>query len=1571
MKKLSKLLILLLSVALVCAALAVVISADTPSVEYTDAEGQTQTTDSIGDALANVKEGGTVTLKSDFEISSPIVIAKPMTFDMAGRKLTNTATTAVFSVTAEGVVKINGGGYIETAGTVVELSDPDTETEAKPDVTFDGRAGGASYGVKILSTAGKLFDVQAGSLYVDTVEVKTSVSSESAVALGAGTYFGMKNGVVTVDDKATDPEGKYFLNITSSAIVDILDSTVVTTANGIGAADGTSFAVTIKGATFLCEGNTVAGQTFFTAKGITEGFDQAGVILAKSSFISDGYSVVRATAKLFDTDLTPETGRNFSVEATDSLLQLTGDEETALYAFGGAAYINIGSGSRLVLDNGAGCDAAASAAKSVTLLPGVRLKAASTDLELAEGQSIVFDPMTSLDYPFTVGTVATATQNLHTFDVLTVEGYKEFNKAYANEAVVGGLFQANHFTGSYTFEGSQGDGKLVYRLPKYVSDGNGGYVPASGAEGTVDVERNNATYTPPAAEGQPGTITLAGYNGSLTQTYFDFFFMKLKHKAEDGGVSRYSFDFEVDATAGAPRFEISLMGQSSSNGAQTGDMVAYIEGFTFGAGSASRTVEGGVMHHVDIVLDVANGKAMTFLNGEAIAEVTRGVSYTMRETARFYLKSQSYREDVSIAFDNIEGVRFDTFRNGATSVVYSDYIANGTDYPATQVGGDITVNGLAYANLLDAYEAAGKLSSVVQLNAELSGNFTVGAFDGAVVTNGFGADLNVSAPVSGTVISDFNGNDVYHFSNEIYGEPINVKWYGGIAADPEADTEAWVSTVAGGGSAPSAPSQFVVGSQFEYGSSLLSFAGWSDEYVSLSDYDDINDYIVAAEAAMLEELPVVTKGEGELGEGRTYYPIYAVDIPHILFKVERRDGTVNYFTTITEWNTLATTYLTADREALEKGLRDGDVLTLMSDLTFNSGSAMQIGMMSMTIDLNGYTMNTSARSGMPVFTIGSAGAGNGNGNHNNAVGLTLISSRPGGAIIDEKSLVLSSSNGAVLMTVFSVCGSNKTLHVGGENSEDIYFKCATLIQSIGAASGTGTGCSVWFDGITVDQIPVADKNSVSYPYALIDYRNQASGSVNNMGLTFTDAKITSTTQNWFVRTWAGSKSALRQNITFNDSTIELQHRYAYLAQLDSAEQNLVLNNTSVTMAVSSFGTISAGKIILGENTVIKNFGATITDYNASNISNGTGTYKGIHYGAAGLTTALYDVKGESTYLKVVKPSDVFQAEWLDFDGESIGTATLAKGADASKFAPAVSPEKVLTTMTVKCGGWQLAEGAEATAPVFVPVAGEIVRNVPSIVSVNLNTQLSVNVYVPVALFQYIDTENSTAFDMTTVITDGGVDYYKATVAVDTNEVFTGAEITIALSEGGFTSSKTSYMSVVEYARLILADDTMSDEDHDLAYYMLTYIRAAYDYMTEDDNENAVAEIDAILDGYTPVGQLGERTEYTTDASALTGKLEIGVNLASTPEYVIHVLDDSITTLTINGTSYDVVDGYVTYSKERIFSFDKSFTVALESGESGTYCYADYVETLGSGDAALAALTEALYDYIVFSKSYGN
>ena len=103
MKKHTKLLVILLSVALVCTALVIAVSAagENGMASYTDPSGS-EVTETLAEALANVPAGGTVTLKGDCTLSSAFAVTKNMTIDLGGYKLT--ATAKAFEIGAHSVV---------------------------------------------------------------------------------------------------------------------------------------------------------------------------------------------------------------------------------------------------------------------------------------------------------------------------------------------------------------------------------------------------------------------------------------------------------------------------------------------------------------------------------------------------------------------------------------------------------------------------------------------------------------------------------------------------------------------------------------------------------------------------------------------------------------------------------------------------------------------------------------------------------------------------------------------------------------------------------------------------------------------------------------------------------------------------------------------------------------------------------------------------------------------------------------------------------------------------------------------------------------------------------------------------------------------------------------------------------------------------------------------------------------------------------------------------------------------------------------------------------------------------
>ena len=121
MKKLTKALLLVLSLAVVCAGLIMVVSADagTSGASYVDASGKVVTTASLTEAFENAKADTVITLTGDTEIASTIFVNKNLTLNLGGYTLTSGLNSA-FKVEKSNVsFTITGDGTVNTSGALV------------------------------------------------------------------------------------------------------------------------------------------------------------------------------------------------------------------------------------------------------------------------------------------------------------------------------------------------------------------------------------------------------------------------------------------------------------------------------------------------------------------------------------------------------------------------------------------------------------------------------------------------------------------------------------------------------------------------------------------------------------------------------------------------------------------------------------------------------------------------------------------------------------------------------------------------------------------------------------------------------------------------------------------------------------------------------------------------------------------------------------------------------------------------------------------------------------------------------------------------------------------------------------------------------------------------------------------------------------------------------------------------------------------------------------------------------------------------------------------------------------
>ncbi|MBQ9069889.1 MAG: hypothetical protein IJY23_00895 [Clostridia bacterium] len=181
MKKLSKILVLLLSVALVCAGLIIAVSADgstgTPGAKYIDATTETeQTATDLATAITNAKAGTTVTLTGDTTNSAVISLDKALTLDLGGYTLTSTSGIFYLGGGSNYTFTITGEGTIVTDSYIVSINWGAHEQNRNVNVIGTGK------GIDITlneSKAGRLFVIDAGTWTFENLNIKADIYNTS------------------------------------------------------------------------------------------------------------------------------------------------------------------------------------------------------------------------------------------------------------------------------------------------------------------------------------------------------------------------------------------------------------------------------------------------------------------------------------------------------------------------------------------------------------------------------------------------------------------------------------------------------------------------------------------------------------------------------------------------------------------------------------------------------------------------------------------------------------------------------------------------------------------------------------------------------------------------------------------------------------------------------------------------------------------------------------------------------------------------------------------------------------------------------------------------------------------------------------------------------------------------------------------------------------------------------------------------------------------------------------------------------------------------------------------------
>lgn len=365
--------------------------------------------------------------------------------------------------------------------------------------------------------------------------------------------------------------------------------------------------------------------------------------------------------------------------------------------------------------------------------------------------------------------------------------------------------------------------------------------------------------------------------------------------------------------------------------------------------------------------------------------------------------------------------------------------------------------------------------------------------------------------------------------------------------------------------------------------------------------------------------------------------------------------------------------------------------------------------------------------------------------------------------------------------------------------------------------------------------------------------------------------------------------------------------------------------------------------------------------------------------------------------------DTVSVNWKTFDGSDARAPEIYCKGSSYKPITVKAPDHVLNAVKLVHGGtWEgipaagtvLTENVDIITKDFTPVQniGELKANL------SLYSDFLVNLYIPEKYAQYIVTVNGEALGTETV-TLGDAKYYKVVVERAPNEASDNANFDFDIKEGEYEVTKRVSISIVQYAKTILAGESYSNADKILMYYMLGYVSKAERYFDKSED----AEIDGLLENETYKANYYSETLVdktygkALDNTGLGAAIPYaGITLNADPAFYLITDAGFAGTVTVtygNGYSreFNVAAGAsrtLTITGMKIYNFGCDFNIKVvgtlngeavnvENAKINLDTYAKYhtenagdsnSETQESSEKALPVI-KALYEYVKVAEMY--
>ncbi|MBQ3017164.1 MAG: hypothetical protein IJD79_10330 [Clostridia bacterium] len=837
MKKITKIMIIILSIALALTGVVLVVSADdsAESIAYVDANGTEQTAASLSDALSGAKAGTTVTLKSNVKVSSAIKITKNLTLDLNGYDLSSSLSSAFslnaaglkFTVTGEGSITVDGAiyggtadGTFEIIGTGKGISVLHTGTASEKFINVSR----GTYNMKNLDIVSTRSAATTNAFFNDYTTAATENANDT---YGAKWYIdAVKFNCLTSGDNAGAQSfgGLRFLSVGYNGYAKITNSTVTNTACLItifGAAykDVTETIIDVENCVFDAISAKNGTRSSIFVDSMSAGVVNRGTINIKDSTLKYAYNMVMHA----NSGATEEVGNNIRVNLVNSTTKGVGHilgQSDQGGQITNNAIIYIDATSKIVNHNAVFANDA-----KLYVSEGTRFSSNSqitnagikypdgTTAASSETYAIVYDPVGDPGAPYVVVKKGDKEDNT---DFWHFWNFENSNIHLTDTATDGSYIVQYQVGGNLTSSNATVKANIAYYTSKLgtgmLFEGEGEFYNFNGAAAEyLTVDNTAMKYWIPAATvggvayANGSKLNIAGTNASTGKTnagpnFGLYEYTRNDCKAKLGNnafkVAICEMDIATDSEYGFTNGTLKISSRNASNGGviPTSSTLSLESNGTLNiaglSGRATDTVQLDMdgWNRITAVLYAEHaiggyGRIYYYLNGEKLGYCTIStVASTDDEAMAYY--AQGLRFDVStsqtvgtsILFDNISYRVFTEYKTeeSAASLNPDYYVEN---YSMKEnysfTRNVITVAGKPYETVSEAITKAEAAGIYAELNGDLTVEQLVKA-NGYLVTNGY--DIKVAeGSYSYVTTTDKNGNTIYCF-DERFGVELTYHW---------------------------------------------------------------------------------------------------------------------------------------------------------------------------------------------------------------------------------------------------------------------------------------------------------------------------------------------------------------------------------------------------------------------------------------------------------------------------------------------------------------------------------------------------------------------------------------------------------------------------------------------------------------------------------------------------------------------------------------------------------------------------------------------------------------------------